>query len=135
MFPRSGLFGYWFDSEWRQRDDINDLAAESGATAFSVDALQRQVAQLRPMVYELSATVAVLVKMLAEAGQLDPTVVQYRVEAELEERRNPAPRPPQAPDAPDAPRMIHCSKCLRMVHAERTIMTANGAICDPVCAP
>lgn len=91
---RGGIFGYWFDSEWRQRDDINDLAAESGATAYGVEILQQQVAQLRPMVFELSATVAVLVKMLAEAGQLDTKVLQYRVEAELEERRHPKPPPP-----------------------------------------
>lgn len=132
MIQRRGIFDYWFDSEWRQRDDINDLAAESGATAYSVDILQQQVAQLRPMVFELSATVAVLVKMLAEAGNLDPKVVQYRVEAELEERRHPKPAPPPPPEAP---RVIRCIRCLREVPAERTIMTGNGAMCDPACAP
>ena len=125
-----GLFDYWFDSEWRQRDDINGLAASAGATAYSVEHLQSQLYQLRPMVFELSATVAVLVKMLAEAGQVDPKVIQYRVEAELEERRKPVPfvAPP-----PEVLPMIRCTRCMREVEPSRTIMTADGAVCDPTC--
>ncbi len=94
-----GFFDYYFDSEWRQRSDINDLAAETGAAAYGVEVLQQQMVNLRPMVHELSATVAVLLRMLAEAGHIDPTVIKYRVEAELEERRNWRP-PPAAPPAP-----------------------------------
>jgi hypothetical protein len=125
-----GIFDYWFDSEWRQRDDINDLAGTAGAAAYGVEVLQEQLRQLRPLVFELSATVAVLVKMLAEAGQVDPKVIQYRVEAELEARRNwrPPPPPPPSPIPP-----IRCTRCGRDVLPERTIMTADGAVCDPVC--
>jgi hypothetical protein len=125
-----GIFDYWFDSEWKQRDDINELQGTAGAAAFVADHAQRQLAQLRPMVFELSATVAVLVKMLAEAGQVDPKVIQYRVEAELEARRNW--RPPPAPPAQPLP-AIRCTRCGRDVAPERTIMTADGAVCDPVC--
>ncbi len=127
-----GIFDYWFDSEWKQRDDINDLQGAAGAAAYSAEMAQQQLAQLRPLVFELSATVAVLVKMLAEAGHLDPKVLQYRIEAELDARRNwrPPPPPPPQPIPP-----IKCSRCLREVPPERTIMTADGAVCDPVCAP
>lgn len=125
-----GLFDYWFDSEWKQRDDINELQGTAGAAAYSAEMAQQHLAQLRPLVFELSATVAVLVKMLAEAGQLDPKVLQYRIEAELEARRNwrPAPPPPPSP-IPN----IKCVRCGREVPPSTTIMTADGAVCDPVC--
>ena len=127
-----GIFDYWFDSEWRQRDDINSLLGTSEAAAYGVDILQNQMAQIRPMIVELSATVAVLTKMLAEAGLLDPKVVQYRVQAELDERRNPPPPPRRAAEVIPP---LRCSNCLREVRPERTIMTENGPVCDPVCPP
>lgn len=126
-----GLFDYWFDSEWKQRDDINELQGTAGAAAYGVEVLSQQLAQLRPLVFELSATVAVLVKMLAESGQVDPKVIQYRVQAELEARRNWRPPPP--PPAAPLP-AIRCTRCGRDVLPERTIMTADGAVCDPTCA-
>ncbi|MFN0245769.1 MAG: hypothetical protein ACKV2T_02605 [Kofleriaceae bacterium] len=127
-----GIFDYWFDNEWKQRDDINDLAGQAGAAAYGVEMLQHQLGQLRPMLFELSATVAVLVKMLAEAGQVDPKVIQHRVDAELEARRTW--RPPPAQPSPPAPLpAIRCTRCGRDVAPARTIMTADGAVCDPAC--
>ncbi len=120
------LFDYWFDTDWKQRDDINELMGTAGVAAFNAEMAQRQLAQLRPLVFELSATVAVLTKMLAEAGQLDPKVLQYRIEAEIDARRN---------WKPEAQPTIKCSRCLREVVPARTLMTGDGAVCDPVCSP
>lgn len=128
----AGIFEYWFDNEWKQRDDINELQGTAGAAAYGVEVLQAQVAQLRPLVFEMSATVAVLVKMLAEAGHLDPNVLQSRIKAEIEERRNWRPPPP--PPAGPLPN-ITCTRCGRERRPEDTLMTADGAVCDPRCAP
>jgi hypothetical protein len=129
--PTSSYFRYWFDTEYRQRRDID-------ATSDEIHALDDQATQqaiatisMHTQIAELSATVSVLMKMLAEAGQLDMKVLRYRVEAELDARHAPTePEPPAT-----MPTEIACAKCGKKVPPPQTIMTVKGAICDPSCTP
>jgi hypothetical protein len=86
-------------------------------------------ASLQAQVLELQATVATLLKMLADAEQVDTKVLRYRVEAALEDRRAPA-----LEDVPsEMPAEIRCAKCGRMRPPQHTVMTARGAECDTPC--
>jgi len=83
----AGFWDYCFDNEYRQRRDIEELRDYESAIAGGVSTLGGYTQQLRKQVNDLSALVSVLVKMLEEAGQLDPKVLRYRVEAMLEEQQ------------------------------------------------
>jgi len=122
---RRGIFGYWFDNEYRQRDDIDAATESLQQTGSEVVRLQKQLLALAPQVEELSATVAVLMKLLADAGQLDTDVLQYRVEAMLEERRAQA--------AEVGP--LRCVRCQQPIDLARAMMTPNGLVHGPVCPP
>jgi hypothetical protein len=87
---------------------------------------------------ELSLTVAALMKVMSEMGQLDPRAVKLRVEAELEAMRPPAPPPPvvERPPAKTKPPefIVVCAKCGAKVPSTRTTITEAGTLCDK-CAP
>jgi hypothetical protein len=118
-----GFFDMFFDSEYRQRSDINSLQMVESAMADDMAALGGQVRKLQVQVRELSVMNAVLLKMLEEGGHLDPKVLRYRMEAMLEEM-----------SAPQA-QVVRCVACNRTVPAARTLMTGDGPTCDPSCAP
>ena len=139
-----GFFDTFFDSEYRQRSDINDVrgeAAEARAMVAETSAIfgekiRSQATQIR----DLSMLVSVLAKMLMESGAIDEKVLRYRVEAEMEalaERtaaQNAArfastseTRPVEAPP-PSTPTV--CAKCGKTVPANLTVITADGTLCD-----
>ena len=120
-----GFFDLFFDSEYRQRQDINALESMETSIAGDVAVVGAQLRRLQVSFRELSATTAVLMEMLAEAGQLDPKVVRYRVEAKLEEMLAP----------PAGPSTVRCVLCGRDVPAASTLVTGDGPTCDPTCAP
>src|SRR6185503_12272921 len=147
----TSFWRYLFDSDWQQRRDIEDLrdqladsyAAGASSANFaggvSVGALQRQI-------HELSATVMILVDMLAEANALDREKLRARVEGVLEnqrERNQPPPMPePWRPssvglaspptevkgdpyrDAQGAQPMVECATCGSTVPERLTVITA-----------
>ena len=106
---------------------------------------------LRRQIEELSATVRVLVDMLAEAGALDRESLRARVEVELENsREEPAPMPDPWSPKPGEPRpehgggapyrdalpaqpMVECATCGNTVPERLTVIIASGVICD-ACA-
>jgi len=83
----AGFWDFVFDSEYRQRRDIEELRDYETAVQGGVSSLGGYTQQLRKQVNDLSALVSVLVKMLEESGQLDTKVLRYRVEAMLEEQQ------------------------------------------------
>ncbi|HEY4060140.1 MAG TPA: hypothetical protein VGM39_26180 [Kofleriaceae bacterium] len=124
--------------EWSwdtRRQDINNLI---DATNTQEDLLQ-QIAQrfdyVERAMERLQATVTVQQQMLAEAGQLDPAKVDARVEAEIQRLRTPPPRPVPVDSSAQVTSLIRCIRCKREVPANTTIMTGNGPMCDPGCAP
>ncbi|MCX5743194.1 MAG: hypothetical protein NT062_11940 [Proteobacteria bacterium] len=138
-----GFFDMFFDSEYRQRDDINDLRDRESSLAGDLSALGQQNAMLRQQVHELSMVVNVLVKMLEEAGHVEAKILRYRVEAELDaqaaQRSNApglgaslygAPADDRPVDAPPPTTPTTCSRCGAQVPANLTVITADGVVCD-----
>lgn len=99
------------------RDKIAALETE---LATEVRALTERLKKLTAANDDLATAVTVLRQMLVEAGQLDDKVLQYRVEAAIEEARELRQRP-------------RCGRCLQYRPPERMIITAQGYLCDPNC--
>jgi hypothetical protein len=104
----------------------------------------------RRRIEELTATVHVLIEMLADASLLDRELLRERVASRLErDREQPAPMPdPWTPvaaskrvaldgdpyrDTPRGEPMVTCGACGGVVAERLTVITAEGVICD-VCA-
>jgi hypothetical protein len=143
---RPGMMGgmpatFWdrfWDSEYRQRTDIEDIRDIGSAVAYDLGRIGGEVQILRRQVDDLTVLCSVLVKMLEETNHVDSKTLRYRVEAELDRMHpersilaaaipasnaSPAPEPP-----PTTP--TKCSKCGTMVPANRTNITAEGVVCD-----
>jgi hypothetical protein len=140
----SDFFSYWFDSEYRQRRDINSLQMQDAALSDTVQTLSARIAQLRGQLNDLSLTVAVLVKMLQEANVADPKVLQYRVEAEKEAiaeaaaehaRALAAASPHASPSKTPTPVFdVRCDGCGNTVPSTQTTITERGTMCNQ-CQP
>jgi hypothetical protein len=137
----------FFDSNYRQRADINELRDLEWSTSSNVASIGAYTAQLRRQVHDLSMTVAILVKMLEEAGQIDAKTLRYRVEAEIEamaaaeaQSRAGGPNslnelPQTGPTAqPERPEplttLVSCVHCGAEVPANETTITERGTVCD-----
>jgi formylmethanofuran dehydrogenase subunit E len=140
-----GFFDLFFDSDYKQRRDINSLATTETVLAADMSGLSRQVAQLGARLDDLSLTIAVLVKILQEQTLADPKVLHYRVEAEKEaiaEAARDAAKQMAASavtashphKAPAPVFQVRCDKCGNQVPSTRTTITADGTLCDR-CAP
>lgn len=123
-----GFFDMFFDSEYRQRGDINTLQMTEGALESDVVAMSERIRALRMQVNDLSLTVAVLVKMLQEQNVVDPKVLHYRVEAELDALRPPPQQLGARQPVPDVP--VTCERCGTVVPSSKTTITAAGTLCD-----
>ena len=127
----------WFDAEWKQRRDINDLETAEAQTAYDVSSLQVAIGQMQKKLLELSVTTIVMAQVLEEAKLLDLAQLHARIDAELENLR-PKPAPmPQSPPEPhptkakplDTP--VACGKCGTSVPSSRTTITERyGTVCD-----
>jgi hypothetical protein len=117
------MFG---DNDWRRRQDIDSVTQMSEVMADNVANLGAQVTRLKAQVLDLSTAVTVMMRMLADSGALDATVLKYRVEAELEAiadaRANPAAQ------------TVKCIACDNVVPAASTVLTGDGAVCDACAA-
>jgi hypothetical protein len=142
-----GFWDLFFDSEYRQRADINELRELESNIVYDVASLGTYTSQLRRQVHDLSMTVAVLVKMLEEVGQIDAKALRDRVEAEVQAMAAAAkaahagepdnlnqmlqagsaakPAPAKPPTT-----LVTCVQCGATVPANQTTITARGTICD-----
>jgi hypothetical protein len=117
----SGIFDLLFDDDYELHDFERAIAAD-------VAGLGRQLETLQDKVRDLSMTVAMLMRVLAEQNQLDPKVVRYRVEAQLEDLQARYDELQKSRKAPTV--AVTCSKCGASVPANQTTITADGQICD-----
>lgn len=134
-----GFFDLFFDSDYRQRSDINSALGDAGEAramvAQTAHHLSQQISQQRDQIRHLHTLTSVLARMLIESGVVDEKVLRYRLEAELEaeaERRAPRPvaqeaRPLEEPP-PATPTV--CSRCAATVPAHQTVITLDGTVCD-----
>jgi hypothetical protein len=132
----------FFDSDYRQRSDINDLRDQL-AIASDTSHVVQATSVLSRQIQDLSVLVSMLVRLLEESGHVDGKMLRYRVEAELEAMQaarmgNPTslndalhggasggPRPEPPPTTP-----VLCRKCMKSVPANRTTITEIGEVCD-----
>ena len=108
-------FGYTGLIEDLEQKVLLDEANNAGAVG-------RQLGALRQHLGDLSLTVEILIAMLAEAKALDPEVLIARIEAELGDRRAATSS------------SVVCVRCGATRPASATVITAEGATCDPACA-
>ena len=140
-----GFWDMFFDSDYRQRSDINDARADVAGVGYEVDSMRSTVGRMQRQINDLSTLVSVLVRVLEESGHADMKVLRYRVEAELDAQQaarqqlgptsigdlrtaaggSASPPEPEAPTTPTT-----CSKCGTVVPQNRTTITANGVVCD-----
>jgi hypothetical protein len=121
------LFDHFFDTDLKQRRDIQGAAAAAGEARYfgalaldTIEQLRKQVLSQRDEIRDLSIAISVLVKMLSEHGTVDDKVLRYRVEAALEERI----------EASQVMPTVACVQCQNLVPAAQTQLTAFGAVCD-----
>ncbi|HEY1556992.1 MAG TPA: hypothetical protein VGF94_19290 [Kofleriaceae bacterium] len=128
---------FWFDSEWKQRRDINNLEIAESEVQYEVGSLGVALGQIQKQMLELSMTVVVMSQVLHEAGALDVPKLQARIDAELEKLRpKPKPQQPQVVVAhptkakpPDT--QVPCQRCGASVPSSRTTITERyGTVCD-----
>jgi hypothetical protein len=126
----------FFDSEYRQRRDINQALDLEQVISSDIGSLQSQLRAMHENLNMLSVTVAALM----EVARVDPAAVRARAEAMWAQLHPPPPVVPQTPDAIAHPRKpppnvapITCIKCGRSVPSNTTLMTGDGPICDPQC--
>ena len=101
---------YFFDSDRRQRDDIEDLREMQFrmASAPSGGASERWVSEIADEVKELAATVRVLMRKLEAANLLDMTAIRDEVAEEL----RPKPRTGAKAARPAEPGYpVTCTRC------------------------
>ncbi len=94
-------------------------------TARDVEGLRCRVIEQGMAIEELGAMIAVMSKMLIASGQLDPAILEHRVDAELDLRRTPSTTPKPAGT---------CVLCSRQRPGEQLSTTAYGAVCSGGCA-
>ena len=121
---RSGFYKYMIQGyvDRTQSEELSALVMSDVDTAADVEALRRRVIQQGLAIEELSAIVAVMSRMLVEAGSIDAKVLEYRVDAEIDERR----APPEAP-------VGTCVLCGRERPGSEISRTAFGAVCRGGC--
>ena len=126
------LLDVFFDSDYRQRSDINEASRDAELARFygdlaleNVDALRKQVLAQREQIRELGVMVSVLVKMLSESNTVDDKVLRYRVESQLEELLEAAKPENQ---------VVSCMRCRKQVRASLTQITGDGPVCDRCAA-
>lgn len=113
---------------WREREAINDANA-AGATAMQqADALGDGLLSLRATVAaqnreiaQLRAALGVLAQVLCDRELVDASMLDYRLEAAMENAVEQAQTAAQA---------VQCAQCGRQVPAQQTVMTEHGAVCD-----
>ena len=126
---RIGFFQALVDGQmsWGEARAINatsdqaEAALEQGAMLGSaIGQMQGRLAAQQREIRTLKALVGVLAGVLRDTGVVDGDVLDYRLEAALEE----------AAEAATAPAMVTCPGCGREVPQSQTVVTAIGTVCD-----
>ncbi|HWU88106.1 MAG TPA: hypothetical protein VN253_12555 [Kofleriaceae bacterium] len=116
------FFRDWVRDDWADVRDRDSLALATEPIAEQTVRLTKQIGVLRAQVQELSAAVAVLLKVVAERGELDLPALEARIEREHAAHCNVRQTPP-----------VVCIRCKRTVPANTTMITADGVICETAC--
>jgi formylmethanofuran dehydrogenase subunit E len=109
---------YRSDRSW-----LYDLDEDVGTVESSRSELRAKLARQRMRTTDLSHVVAMLVRMLDEAGVVKTADLHARIEVELAAIAAERAKTPGPDDA-------RCDRCDALVPKARTTITANGTLCD-----
>ena len=119
------LYAYKTRREAELAERIADAAiAEENVLVRQLDALTRQVRRQQEQIETLQALVGVLGGVLHDTGVVDADLLDFRIEAALDEVAAHAQT-----DQAEA-RMLACLRCGSRVRPEQTVVTADGTVCD-----
>jgi hypothetical protein len=130
---RIGFFQALFDDQmsWGEAAAINqatgraDAAMEQGNMLGStIGALQGRVNAQAREIKTLRSLIGVLAGVLRDTGVVDADVLDYRLEAALEE----------AAEAAAAPAQVTCLRCGKQFPQQQTTLTEMGTMCDRCAA-
>lgn len=116
------FFRDWMRDDWADQKDREPLAFSTEPVAEHVVRLTKQIGVMRAQVQELSAVVAVLLKVVAERGDPDLAALEARIEREHGARCAVRVPPP-----------VVCVRCKKSVPANTTEITAQGVVCETAC--
>jgi hypothetical protein len=116
------FFRDWIRDDWADVKDREPLAFATEPVAEQVVRLTKQIGVMRAQVQELSAAVAVLLKVVAERGDVDLAALEARIEREHAARCAVRSAPP-----------VVCVRCKKTVPANTTEITAQGVVCETKC--
>jgi hypothetical protein len=136
---RRGFWDHFFDSDHRQRGDINTALDSVEHQQQYIGLLEHNMQQLQTKVMQLGMTVDVLLDLLEEHKLIDERELDRRVNERL--YPPPPPPPPQSAGSPyrdggavaEAPRPVATTTCLRcssVVPVTSTQITETGTVCD-----
>lgn len=130
---RIGFFQALLDDQmsWGERDAINaahdkaDAAMIAGQNATeAMTMLHRRMAEQRKELEKLRAAVSVLCQVLRDHKVIDPKILDYRLEAAMEELED------GTGETKPAPQLTSCASCGAHVPVTNTVVTASGTVCD-----
>lgn len=121
-----------------QQDQIREAQGDAAAALWQHEQTLETIAGLRAKLVaqqeelsQLGLLVGVLVRMLGEQGGVDPKVLRYRVDAELEAVEEAKLRARQkAQSATPTGPQEQCVRCDRRVPRTATTLTPEGPTCD-----
>jgi hypothetical protein len=136
----------WWHSEWRERQLVNEAASELQGLDLTVEGLTGQVRRLAQLgqeqgqqIVRLQAVVDLLLDLVVEKGLVDADHLRDRVQTVLAALEPPPPpvvtaaagpyRSGPAP-LPAPERQTACVRCGQQVPLSKTVMTAEGEVCD-----
>ena len=118
------------DISWIERSAINsahdraDAALNQGEMlGSSIGALQKTILAQQAEIASLKAALSVLAHVLEDAGVVDRKVLDYRIEAAIEDAQ-------EAAQAARAGETVLCVGCSTQVLKARTNLTELGMMCD-----
>jgi hypothetical protein len=122
------------DISWLERNAINsahdraDAALNQGEMlGSSIGALQQTIRAQQAEIAGLKAALSVLAHVLEDAGVVDRKVLDYRIEAAIEDAQ-------EAAEAARAGETVQCVGCSQTVPKARSNVTELGLMCDRCAA-
>jgi hypothetical protein len=124
---RVGFFGVLDTrlAEIHEAHDRADAALDQGnMLGATIGGLQQRVNAQAREIETLRALIGVLARVLRDTGVVDADVLDYRLEAALEEVAEQAAAPAQ----------VTCLRCGKLFPQQQTTLTEMGTMCDRCAA-
>jgi hypothetical protein len=128
--PRLGFFDILSDDalSWREAQAINHAHDAADTALAQADIHAQSIGEMRAMLRAqarelamLRAAMGVLAGLLRDNGLVDPKVLDYRLEAAMDDG---------AAEHEESVSSAVCLRCSTELPLAQTVMTENGPVCD-----